>query len=163
MNLEELQAAIAAYRATATKEELEALGEMLVEESKLVDSRYEEIKAEQEEEAERLQQMEWEQSEEGKEEARHFANAIQLWYRTEEVSVTVNGDRRSPNQWDVWIGYEMSKFKGTQSQVIRYVESIVGTGKPYTANENLGAKSWRFRWFSYHESLWLDEALEAAA
>lgn len=157
MNLQELQTAIAQFRSAATQQELEALQEMLVEESELVDERLEEIEAAQEAEAERKAQEEWKRSEEGKEEARHFANAIQLWYRTEEVFVVVNGDRRRPNHWEIWIDLEMCKFTGTQSQVIRHIENIVGTGTPYSPNPNCGAKSWRYRWFEYHQSLWLDE------
>lgn len=163
MNLQELKAAITAYRQSATEEQLEAYREMLSSERDATDEALSEISAEREAATEEAERQAWSESEEGKEEAEYFANAIQLWYRTETQSVTINGDRRRPNQWEVWIGYEMHTFIGTTNQVIHYVESLVGTGTPYSPNPNGGAKSWRYRWYSYHDSEWLDYVLQAAA
>ena len=167
MHLTEIQVEIATYRNTATLDELEALQEMMATEDEAINEQLIAIEAERQEALERAEQLAWESLPEGKEEAHHFHNAISLWYRSEDKLVTVNGDRRHPNQWKVFIearfGYTNSEFVGSQAQVIRHVESIVGPGTPYSPNPNKGARSWRYRWFSYHDNVWLVELLAKAA
>lgn len=167
MNLQELQSAIASYRATATEEQLEKLQEMLSKEDDAINEQLEEIESERQEAKEEAERIAWESSDEGKEEAEHFRNAIMLWYRSEDKLVTVDGDRRRPNQWGILFeertGFQTQEFIGTQEQVIHYVEGIVGVGTPYSPRASLGARSWRFRWFNYHDSTWLDQDVVAAA
>lgn len=94
---------------------------MLSHELNTTDERLEEIETERQDAIEKAELKAWQESPEGKEEAEYFRNAITLWYRTEDNIVTVDGDRRQPNQWQVCIedrlGYQMHKFIGTQDQV----------------------------------------------
>ena len=103
MNLKQLQAAISTYRAEATEQELESLSEMLSHELNTTDERLEEIETERLDAIEEAERQAWEESPEGKEDAEYFRNVISLWYRNEEKVVTVNGDRRHPNQGEICI------------------------------------------------------------
>lgn len=151
MNLKQLQTAIAVYRATASEQEVSELSDMLSHESYTTDERLQEIETERLDAIEKAELRAWQESPEGKEEAEYFRNAITLWYRTEDNIVTVDYDRRRPNEWEICIeerlGFQMHKLIGTQVEAQSYVENIVGTGIAYSPNKNAGARSWRFRAF----------------
>ena len=170
MNLQELQAAIAAYRATANEDELIELSEMLIESEKLVSEHLKEMEWEREESEALREEEEWLASEEGKEEAEHFANTIDLWYNVPDPSnpkqtlrCFVCGDRRKPLKWTIWVGDSEHKFTGSQSEAMHQLEKMVGTGTPTTTNPNGGAKCWQYRWYDYGKHSWLDEVLQVAA
>lgn len=90
-------------------------------ESHTTDERLEEIETERQAATEAYELKAWQESPEGKEDAEYFCNVISLWYRNEEKVVTVNGDRRHPNEWEICIedrlGFQMDNFIGTQPQV----------------------------------------------
>lgn len=88
MNLQELQAAIAAYRATATEAQLEALSEMLNFEVEATEERLTEIEDEREAQAAEEERRREEEEEAKLPDSERLANT--LTHRTDSAIITVN-------------------------------------------------------------------------
>lgn len=93
MTLEEVQAAIIAYRASATEEELVDLGIMLVEEGKLIDEQLEEIEEQRESALEEAERRREEEEEAALADAERLAGTRR--HKTSNAYLTVNGFRDS--------------------------------------------------------------------